>query len=257
MGMMKNKHLSKGSDDKHDLDYITILQNKVERNNNMFEFDKIRLKGLKLITYYYQKNRSDDMTKDDCVKAISLIRTLTIRNIELTDTISSKVQIANRKLRKSNHKHEVEVQINTPFNDVITSLKNERVLYGWYLHNFMNTWQKLGATVDELLIICNISKTYVQENRIDYKNCYKENGFFNMIFTNYLDYKDTDDIIKLNENAPLSIVSREYMITKIGRELSKKTIKKCFPTIVFYNKVITEDGTYIMSDDFTEMIPFD
>lgn len=221
--------------------------------------DKVKIRALDLLCEYLKKYQNEIITKDDCKKAIIIVRMLAIKNLSLDDRLHSKIGYSERNLRKSNQKYGTKLEISTSANKMCKNLKKERVFLGSVLEMFLSRWQSLGATIEELLNICNIQKESLREE--DFKSLC--NGrFFDAIFVDNLDYKDDVDWLYNTPNAPLTCIAKNFMLyvmihSQRGQEASQKALKECFPDLVFYQKITTDDGEYLMSSDGTEMIPLD
>ena len=122
----------------------------------------------------------------------------------------------------------------------------------------MSRWQHLGATIDELLNLCNIDKSYIDKNKINLNKDYGDDTFFSIIFIYYLDYKDNSDFIVLTENAPLTSVIKDYSLFAFlhnDNQASKKIIKEYFKDLVFYTKINIDGKDYLISSDGLDIIP--
>lgn len=196
--------------------------------------------------------------KQECLNAIIATRMLAIKNIEETLRIRKIIKYSNRKLRKANVGQEITYEVKTPLNDVLVNLNDERVYLGALIKLFMNKWQELGATYEEFLNICNLNKEQVDEETSQY--IYGQNYFESLMIT-YLDYKDTGLFIELTPNAPLTMLAKDYLFytltkTKIGEKAGRIAIKKVFPKLTMYHKVIDSIGNeFLISEDGTETIP--
>ena len=226
----------------------------------MFDFNKIKLRATKLIGEYIQKSKKSIITKDECKKAIILIRLLTIKNIEITNILVNNISIANRKLNKSNQEHNTDIVITTSINDVVKNLKAERIVYGSKLKMFLSKWKELGATTKDLMNICNINKSYIEANNIHMDN--DEKDLFNLLFIYYFDYKDTGEVIEMSENAPLTILAREYMLLVLLRNNDNEAIigqvlKNSLGDLELYTKITLDGKEYLISGDGLEIIPLD
>lgn len=222
--------------------------------------DELKPRAFRLIHKYLEKCKDETITKDECKKAIVIVRMLAIENIQLYTSLRDKIKLSDRKLSKSNQEHETSIKIITIYDKVLKNLTKEREYFGFLLKIFMDTWQQLGATGTEFLNLCNVS--YSACAKRDYQECSNENSFFEMLFITSLDYKDTGDWIEITPNSPLTIIAKDYMFflmmnTKKGQEASRKALKECFPELVFYQKITTDDGDYLLSSDGTEMIPLE
>lgn len=222
--------------------------------------DKFKTRALNLLYEYLKKYQNEIITKDDCKKAIIIVRMLAVKNIQIDNMLYSKIKLSNRKLSKSNQEYGTNIKIRTTYNKALQNLDKERTYYGFLVKIFMDKWQQLGATVNEFLNICNVSQSYIDSAERDYQKYLNKNSFFETLFITSLDYKDTGDWIETTPNAPFTIIVKDYMFflmmnTKKGQEASQKALKECFPDLAFYQKITTDDGEYLMSSDGTEMIP--
>ena len=199
----------------------------------------IKKRALQLLDQEYEPLfNTDTLSKNDCYKALCLIKLLSAINVQQYNDAKEK-SICHQKAMKfiSKEYKNKTIQIVNIYLKELDMLKMEQILYGDLVKDYLEIWQMQGASIKEFLQFCNVDMNYIEKNEFQEIIEDEELGFFDMLFICGLDYKNKTDWLEDTPNAPLTKIVNSYMLnilsnTKEGREAGRSAIQKVFPEIM-------------------------
>lgn len=211
------------------------------------------------MAFYHKKDF--EMTKKLELTAILLLRWKTraiiARQLDLRDELRA-TERSMKKLSQDSIKFPLGERRIEKLRQDLKAIRKELVEVGQATVDALDLWQILGASLYELVNLCNRSYAQVlREIGPDAMN----RRFSELIFIYNLDYKSTLTWIDCHVDAPLTHSILAYhqdqiMNTKIGQKAADRALRECFPGIVenALRMVTDEDGVRYLVDKNGEIV---
>ncbi len=196
-------------------------------------------------------------------KAVCLLRSAAVRVLDEYVRAGEKRRYLDRLVKRCPAPELPEgtsISIQNPFELYEKRLYQQIIELGEMLLYSLDYWEKYGATLEELKVLCNGGGEYWYRVVTDADKGF---SFSKIVFACNPDYKNKGDFLETTPDAPLTICLKEFMIDRLlhtehGRKVSREAMDKFFPEIManaIYPVVDSEGTVHYLNKDGVEYEP--
>ncbi len=172
-----------------------------------------------------------------------------INNRDMSIEIKSRMKKASKVLPRN-----IKVSIHNPYEKLMKNYRSEMAFIGNILFSYLDEWQGLGGTFEELCNLCNIS---VEQGEKLVKG-YEEKEFSSLIFVNNLDYKYLGDFIENVPEAPFTLCIKEFMFeqlvhTEHGKKAAHEALQTIFPELLEKSIIPINANAFEYTDEYGQI----
>lgn len=172
-----------------------------------------------------------------------------INDRDMSIEIKSRMKKASKILPKY-----IKVSIHNPYEKLIENYKSEMSFIGNIMFSYLDEWQRLGGTFEELCNLCNIS---IEQGRKLIRG-HEDEKFSGLIFVSNLDYKNLGDFLEDVPEAPFTVSIKEFVIeqlvyTEHGKKAAHEALQNIFPELLEKSIIPINANAFEYTDEYGQI----
>ncbi len=204
----------------------------------------------------YVEEHSKNPSKETAYKILCNSRSAGVQMIKAYITNRDKSREIERRMKKASRvlPKNIKVSIPNPYEKFMKNYRCEMIVIGNVMFSYLDEWQRLGGTFEELCNLCNIS---VEQGEKIVKG-YEEKEFSSLIFVNNLDYKNLGDFLEDVPEAPFTLCIKEFMFeqlvhTEHGKKAAHEALENIFPELLEKSIILNKSNVFEYTDEYGQI----
>ncbi len=202
------------------------------------------------------EKQSKNPSKETAYRILCYSRSAGVQMIKAYITNRDKSREIERRMKKASRVLPKNIKVSIPnlYEKLMKNYRCKMAFIGNIMFSYLDEWQRLGGTFEELCNLCNIS---VEQGEKLVKG-YEEKEFSSLIFVNNLDYKNLGDFIENVPEAPFTLCIKEFMFeqlvhTEHGKKAAHEALQTIFPELLEKSIIPINANAFEYTDEYGQI----